>query len=272
MSAERMLTDIANLAKEYGLDGIKFYDSDFFVDKKRVVEFSKGLIDRGIRISWAASAHPKDVKRLHQEMAVLVQSGLKRILIGAESGSQLSLDYIKKGCTVEDIMEVAGICATHGLSTVFTFIVGIPGTSDDVEATLKMAFALKEMSGNFEVSIHFYAPLPGTPLYEEAKKLGYKPPESLKEWSEYDYCSVQIPWLSKATERKVRLFSDFYIDFLFPPTWFLSELKSRPVSKIAYRVLRFLAALRCKANFYAIPIERHWFRLMFGKSMMKRSD
>ena len=124
----------------------------------------------------------------------------------------------------------------------------------------------------YQISIHFYAPLPGTPLYEDAKSFGYKPPKSLFEWSEYTYYAVQIPWLSKTTERKVRRFSDFYSDFLFPPTWFLTELNSKPIIKVMYEVLRVLAKLRCRLNFYSFPIERYWLEYTFGKNMLKRSD
>jgi len=272
LTAERTLREVSSLVKEHNLDGIKFYDSNFFVDRNRVVKFAQGLIDNGININWAASAHPKGLKRLGDDLGLVRKSGLRRLLIGAESGSQAALDYINKGCTTGDIMEAAELCAKHNISSAFTFIVGIPGVSDDVEATLEMALKMKKMCGDFEINIHFYAPIPGTPLYEEARRLGYKSPSSLPEWSKYNYYTIQVPWLDKAVERNVRLFGDLYIDFLYPPTWFLAELNSRPVARVIYRALRNLVEWRCKKHFYSVPIEKYWLKLAFGKNMLKRGD
>lgn len=272
LTAERMLREVSDLVKKHNLDGIKFYDSNFFVDRNRVIKFAQGLIDDGVNINWAASAHPKGLKKLADELALIRKSGLRRLLIGAESGSQASLDYIKKGCTTEDIMEAAELCAKHDISSAFTFIVGMPGISDDVDATLEMALKMKKLSGNFEINIHFYAPLPGTPLYEEAKKLGYRPPSSLLEWSRYNYYAIQIPWLDKAVEKNIRLFGDFYVDFLYPPEWFLLDLESKPIARTVYGLLRRLVKLRCKLHFYSTPIEKYWLKQVFGKDMLKRGD
>lgn len=272
LTAERTLREVADLVKEYNLDGIKFYDSNFFVDRNRVIKFAQGLIDNGININWAASAHPKGLKRLSDDLGLIRESGLKRLLIGAESGSQASLNYINKGCTTEDIMDAAELCAKYDIPSAFTFIVGMPGISDDVNATFEMALKMKKLSGNFEINIHFYAPLPGSPLYEEAKKLGYTPPSSLVEWSRYNYYTVQIPWLDKAVEKKVRLFGDLYSDFLYPPTWFLADVELRPIARMVYRLLRRLVELRCKLHFYSAPIEKYWLKQIFGKDMLKRGD
>jgi radical SAM superfamily enzyme YgiQ (UPF0313 family) len=272
LTAERTLSEVSDLVKQHNLDGIKFYDSNFFVDRNRVIKFAQGLIDGGININWAASAHPKGLQRLAGDFDLLRKSGLKRLLIGAESGSQDSLDYINKGCTTADIMEVAELCVKHGISSTFTFIVGMPGIFDDVRATLEMALRMKKLSGSFEISIHFYAPLPGTPLYEEAKRLGYTPSRSLSEWSRYNYYAVQIPWLSKSVEKSVRLFGDFYSDFLYPPAWFAADLNSRPFAKIIYGLLSHLVRLRCKTHFYRAPIEKYWLKMVFGRNMFKRGD
>lgn len=267
LTAERTLNETLSLVRDYNLNGIKFYDSNFFVSPNRVIDFSKGLIDSQAGIKWSASAHPKGVIKLVDCFSTIKKSGLVRLLIGAESGSQDSLDYIKKGCRVEDTMLAAEICAKHGISSAFTFIVGIPGIDDDIEATLKMVLEMKKISGNFDIKVHFYAPFPGTPLYEEAKKLGYVPPASLHEWSGYDYYLIQTPWLNKKEESKVRRFGDFYCDFLYPPKWFVEEMMSKSVSRVVYRVLRKLVDLRCKIHFYNLPFEKAWFKMVTKKEI-----
>jgi radical SAM superfamily enzyme YgiQ (UPF0313 family) len=269
-SAQRTLSEIQELQVNYQLDGIKFYDSNFFVNPKRVIEFAQGLLNSKSRLKWGASAHPRDVIRLQGNLAEIRESGLSRLLIGAESGSQIALDYINKGCSVEDNLTVARLCAKHSIATVFTFIVGVPGISKDIKETLDMVLEMKKISGEFDIKIHFYAPFPGTSLFEEAKKFGYRPPISLQEWSGYDYYLIQTPWIGKNQEIKVRQFGDFYCDFLYPPTWFKKLLRSKPISSFTYKVLRKLIELRCKIHFYGLPIERNWFKQLTGREIFKK--
>lgn len=265
LSSQRVLEEIQYLKQNYKLDGIKFYDANFFVNPKRVIEFSSGLLNANLQLNWGASAHPRDVIKLTDNLRLIKESGLSRLLIGAESGLQNALDYINKKCTVEDNLFVAELCAKNSIPAAFTFIVGIPGIKDDLEATLGMALEMKRISSEFDIKIHFYAPFPGTPLSAEAQRLGYKYPDTLQEWSKYDYYLIQTPWINKKEEKKVRRFGDFYCEFLYPPTWFLETLSSKPISKKFYKILQKLVGFRCKIHFYSLPFEISWFKKITGK-------
>lgn len=265
LTAERTLGEIKQLVTDYSLDGIKFYDANFFVNPSRAIEFAQGLIDNNLKIRWGASAHPKGVVRLGDNLAKMKESGLNRLLIGAESGSQVALDYMNKGCTVEDNIRAAELCAKYDIPASFTFIVGMPGVKDDLSPTLELALKMKKISGNFDVNIHFYAPFPGTPLFNESIKYGYQPPTNLQGWSSLDYYIIQTPWIDKKEEKKVRRFGDFYCDFLYPPTWFLEDIRSRPILSQTYKVLRHIVELRCKVHFYGLPVEMNWLKSITGK-------
>ncbi len=265
LTGERTFNEVKQLKINYNLDGIKFYDANFFVNPGRVIDFAKRLNDSNLQLNWGASAHPKGVIRLADNLAEIKKSGLNRLLIGAESGSQNTLDYIHKGCTVEDNILTAKLCAEHHISSAFTFIVGLPGIKDDISKTLEMVIKIKKISGEFDVKIHFYAPFPGTPLFSEAKEFGYHSPTTLREWSSYDYYLIQTPWVDKKEEDKIRRFGDFYCDFLYPPNWFLEVMKSKPISNEIYKVLRKVVELRCKIHFYGLPLEMNWFSNVTGK-------
>ncbi len=260
-TAKRTFEEILRLTEEYQLDGIKFYDSNFFANPKRSIEFSELLLGINRKIKWGASAHPEGIIRLQEYIVNIKESGLSRLLIGAESGSQKALDRMKKGCTLDDILFVSEICAKYCIPTAFTFIVGIPEVDDDIEKTLGMVLKMKKIWSEFDIKIHFYAPFPETPLFEEAKKHGYCSPKNIEEWSIYDYYLIQTPWLSKREEVKVRQFSDFYCDFLYPPKWFTEILARRKFSRVIYRMLRKLAEIRCKFSYYNLPLEIYWFKI-----------
>jgi len=267
LTAKRTFEEVKYLAKTFALEGVKFYDANFFVNSKRVMEFAGYLLNDGLNIKWGASAHPRDILRLSSQLEDIKRSGLSRLLIGAESGSPEALVYIGKGCTTEEILSVAELCSKFRIVTAFTFIVGIPGTEEDINVTLNMVLRIKKISGDFDIKIHFYAPFPGTPLYRETEEKGYHAPTSLRDWSVYDYYLIQTPWVSKREERKVRVFGDFYCDFLYPPSWFLDFISEKPLVRWIYTYLRRLVELRCKFHFYRVPLERTWFKMLMGKDI-----
>lgn len=262
LTAERTFAEVSDLVKDHSLTGIKFYDSNFFASAKRVKRFAELILGGDLRFNWSASAHPRDIIRMTDDMPLLKQSGLSRLLIGAESGYQPVLDYVQKGTVVEDNLTVARICAQHQIPAAFTFIVGFPGIEGDIEPTLRQVIALKEISPEFDVKIHFYYPFPGSKLYQKACEYGYEEPRSLMEFSGNDYYLIQTPWVSHDLERKVRMFGDFYCDFLYPPHWFRAVLAQKPLAQVAYRILRWLARQRTRYHYYRLPIEKSWFRFI----------
>ncbi len=270
--AERTFAEVADLVEKYNLTGIKFYDSNFFASTSRVKKFAMMIIESGLHVKWSASAHPKDIIRIADDMSMLKKSGLSRLLIGAESGYQPVLDYVEKGTTVEDNLTVARICAENEIPAAFTFIVGFPGIEGDINPTLKNVIEMKEISPEFDVKIHFYYPFPGSKLFDRAVEHGYQEPKSLLEFSGNDYYLIQTPWLDRHLEEKVRSFGDFYCDFLYPPQWFTDLLSQKPLSALSYKALRQIARLRVKFHYYHFPFEKGWFQYVTKHNSFERGD
>ena len=42
---------------------------------------------------------------------------------------------------------------------------------------------------------NYYYPFPGTKSYDDARKLGWKPPNSFNDWSGIDGNRITMPWL-----------------------------------------------------------------------------
>jgi len=196
-SAEKIVREVSMLVETYNANGIKFYDANFFVDKSRVLSFAQKVLDKGWRIKWAASAHPKNLLSFNkEELNVIKKSGCSRILIGAESGNNEELKYIKKNITTDDVVKVAKLLKQLGVHGSFTVIVGYPGfPEENIKKTLDFGEKIAKISPLHEVKAHLYAPYPGTPLYNQAIQYGFVSPKTLDEWGNYDYYEVQTPWL-----------------------------------------------------------------------------
>lgn len=205
-SAERTFLETEKLVVDYNLSAVKFYDPNFFVNRKRVIEFCEKMLLAKNKFRWSASAHPRGLNRFRDEVELLSRSGLSRLLIGAESGSQQVLDFVKKGCKVAEIISSAELCRRAGINATFTFIVGFPGIVDDLESTFHLIREIKRINNKFEIKIHFFSPFPGTVLGEVAKQFGYDYPNSLMEWSRHDYYQAHASWVDGEYARAVEEF------------------------------------------------------------------
>jgi len=205
-TAERTFRETSDLVGLHNLTGIKFYDSNFFVNRKRVLEFCHLMKSATNHFLWSASAHPKGLTMLRNYQKDLRGSGLRRLLIGAESGDQKILDFIKKGCKKEETLQAATICAQSGIGATFTFIVGFPEVEENFDATFNLIRDLKKINCEFEIKIHFYSPFPGTTLYGLSEKAGFQKPQTVLEWSRNDYYQAQTPWISSDVIERVKEF------------------------------------------------------------------
>lgn len=205
---ERVMYDLDYLITNYNLNGIKFYDANFFGNIERVLTIAQKLVPYNIK--WAASGHPATLSMLKDEdWFLLKKSGCNRLLIGLESGSQLVLNSIKKNFDIHKSLELAAKLKKYNIIGSFTFIVGFPERVDEyeVEKTLELAKKIRKISEIHECKIHFYAPYPGTPLWEEALKRGFVAPQNFEEWSSFDYYCIETPWMKKELEQEIHLFN-----------------------------------------------------------------
>jgi flagellar biosynthesis protein FlhF len=172
------------------------------------------------------------------------RSGLRRVLVGVESGSQEMIDRIRKDIKLEDVLFTAERCRRHGVAAIFPFIVGFPGESPaSVDASLALAKRLRAMSPDFQTPVFYFKPYPGTEITAEAVAGGYRLPTSLDDWSEFDCVGSVGPWVTPATARRIERFR-FYQRLAWdrPGGW------RRPLQR--------LARWRCAGDRYALPVEK----------------
>ncbi len=211
LPCEIVIQDIEYFVSRYAVNGVKFYDADWFIDEERarclIAELTR------LKINWAASINPIDILRANKKgsqlMKKLATSNCKRLLMGVESGNNRILkDVVNKGVTKDKMLSVAKIIARHGILGSYTFIVGFPGeTVEEQEETFDFIEELWNLQPRPETRVHIYTPYPGTPLYEEAKKCGFVPPNKFEDWSNFDYYKANTPWVDYKLESRVREFT-----------------------------------------------------------------
>lgn len=209
LSEDRIVQDIQFLVKNYGINGIKFYDSNFFVSKQRVKKFCRLLHEQQIKIRWGAACHPGALIGFDDEFyKMLSESGCCRLLIGLESDFGQTEKTVGKNISVPDMIKIAQKCSDYNIMASFTLMVGFPGFDHDhVESTLSTGEQLRIIDTGHEVKVHIYSPFPMTRLYSSAIRQGFSPPEKLKDWADYDYYQKNTPFITPGQEQLVNEFN-----------------------------------------------------------------
>ncbi len=178
LAATRVVAEIKDLAGRYRLSEVFFNDDNFFTDLRRTEAISRGLIEAGVRVRWFGTGRADLLCRLTDEQLRLMRaSGCYKVNVGAESGSPALLEEIKKGTLVEEVLETAEKLHRAGIGARFSFIAGFPKEpKESLAETYRTAKALREIDGEFETPIYFYAPYPGTALAERMPALGFDEP------------------------------------------------------------------------------------------------
>jgi anaerobic magnesium-protoporphyrin IX monomethyl ester cyclase len=241
----RMAMRLKELWDRYHFDDVNFQDETFFTKAGRVEALADRIIESGMAITWAATMRADQGVRLPDAVWLRCkQSGLRRLLVGVESGSNEVLKRIKKDIKIEQVYETAQKMLKFGIAGHFPFIVGFPDESDeDVRATLECAKKLRSMSPDFLTPIFYFKPYPGSALVIEAVARGFRLPETLEDWAKFDYVAGEPgPWVSAEKFELIERFKFFH------------ELAWKKTSR-GKRLLQKLARYRCDTNNYDWPIE-----------------
>lgn len=183
MSAKNIKKQIEFLNKNYGVNGIQFYDDSFDTDKKRLKEFCDLMIRSGLnkKVRWS---HFSNIPYFDRKTVIYEKkAGLRYIEYGVESGSQKILDWIKKGQTIKQIKEVFNQCRSIGIETAALFMTGFPDeTFEELNMTVKL---VEELPAHILINT-IYRPYPQTPLFDYCvKQKKFKPPEKLEDQAEF---------------------------------------------------------------------------------------
>ncbi|HZO23339.1 MAG TPA: radical SAM protein [Steroidobacteraceae bacterium] len=241
----RMALRLKELWDRYRFDDVNFQDETFFTKARRVQALAERIVESGMKITWAATMRADQGIRLPEEVwALCKQSGLRRLLVGVESGSNEMLKRIRKDIRIEQVYQVAETMLRHEIAGHFPFIVGFPEESDaSIQATLDCAKRLRSMSPDFQTPIYYFKPYPGSELVIEAVARGFRLPDTLEAWSEFDYVAgLPGPWVSPEKFRLIERFKFFH------------ELAWKRVY-LGKALLQRLARYRCRRDNYQWPVE-----------------
>jgi len=198
--ASKVIDVIEKLKNYYNIDGIVFQEDNFFADMKRAEEIIEKLVCIN-SIGWKTNSRINYFyKKIDDKkfMEKLLLSGCSVLQFGIESGSPKVLRMINKGIDIKKVILVNKKLSSYPIRIRYNFIVGFPGeTKNDINNTFQLIDRLLKDNPYAESPfVNIYNPYPGTQLYKEALKCGFKEPGSLSGWSEFNWNKMCFDYLS----------------------------------------------------------------------------
>jgi radical SAM superfamily enzyme YgiQ (UPF0313 family) len=151
--------------RSLGAEHLWFMDDIFGLKPGWLPQFADAVEAAGVRTPFKCLSRA-DLLLRPGEIDALRRAGCETVWLGAESGSQVVLDAMEKGTTVEQVREVTRRLKDAGIEVAFFLQFGYPGeTWDDIQRTLQLVRDCDPDDVGASVSY----PLPGTPFYERVR-------------------------------------------------------------------------------------------------------
>lgn len=261
-SAESIYKDIKHLKETYGGNAIEFHDNNFFVSEKRVIAFSKLMINENM-VWWGEGRIDTINKYSDDTLALMRQSGCKMIFFGAETGNDAILKKMDKGGTQtgEQIKQFAARMAKFDIIPEYSFVLGTPADTPEevmkqIDFDIDFIKQIKTINPQTEIIIYTYSPVPteGSDMYNKVLASGFRFPETLEDWISPSWENFDLrknpltPWLTQKMVEKIRNF-EVVLNGYYPT---VSDIR---LTNIKRGFIKLVSSLRYKTNIYQYPYE-----------------
>jgi radical SAM superfamily enzyme YgiQ (UPF0313 family) len=149
--------------------GITFFyvsDDTFTINKKRVIEICKKILEKKLNITWVAISR---VDTISEEILFWMRkAGCIQISYGVESGSEKIRRFLNKKISSQKLLEAFSATTRYGILARAYFIYGSPDeTWETIQETIDLMNEIKPLSVIFYILDIF----PGTKLYDDYQNL-----------------------------------------------------------------------------------------------------
>jgi len=237
-SPESILEEIFFLKKSYNIKEIIFYDDTFTLNRQRIIDLCRLLIQENLKINWKCETR---VNLVDEELLkIMKKAGCYLISYGLESGNQRILDVLKKGINLKEIKKAVQLTHEVEIETLGYFMLGIPGeTEKEIEQTIDLAKKLKLDYAQFSIATAYS----GTELYEIARSKGKLPKDFsagfyalTKQKNIVSLCDINVEALKKYLKKA-------YYSFYLRPFYLWKRLKNIKTLNDLYYNLRGIKML-----------------------------
>jgi anaerobic magnesium-protoporphyrin IX monomethyl ester cyclase len=174
---------------DMGVRTLRISDEMFFLNRKFYTPILQQVIDHDFGFNMWTYSRVDTVRR--DALELFKRAGVNWLALGVEAGNQLVRQEVSKGSFQEvNIREVCKTINDSDIKIISNYIFGFPeDTMATMQETLDLALELNtEMANMYPCQA-----LPGSPMYNIAKKNGWALPDSYEGYAFLSYESQPLP-------------------------------------------------------------------------------
>ncbi len=175
----KVVDEMESLAA-YGFSQINLADDLFTANAGHCTAVCDEILNRGLSVKWTSFARVDTVSL--EVLEKMRAAGCTAVSFGVETGSPAILKTIRKGITLDQVIDAVKLCTKAGLQPYASFILGLPGeTEKTLKETLAFGNRLEELGVSY--GFHLLAPFPGTEVRDRCDDYDIK--ITTDDWSLY---------------------------------------------------------------------------------------
>lgn len=207
-SAEYLYEHLKYLKERFHIRHVNFYDDQFTFNRKRIMDFTRMMVDRPLDMTFNCAVRAEHIDG--DLAAVMRQAGCWMISLGIETGDEELLARHRKNANLDMLAEKIRMIKKAGMRVKGLMMMGLPGeTEKSIRKSMDYVFSLPID----EINVAKFTPFPGTPLYDNARKLG----TFEEDWARMD--CMNFLFIPRGMTKKLleKLFTRFYRTHLMRP-------------------------------------------------------
>lgn len=165
-SPANVVDEIEDMIETHGCNSVDFADLTAIVKKQWILEFCDEIQRRKIDVVWQLPTGTRAEALDNETLQAIYDSGCRLVVYAPESGSQDTLDRIKKRVNLKKLLDSAAQAAKIGHMVKVNFILGFPGETR--KSMLETVWACFRMAvrGVGDCNIAVFSPYPGSELFD----------------------------------------------------------------------------------------------------------
>jgi radical SAM superfamily enzyme YgiQ (UPF0313 family) len=172
-----------------GVKTLRLSDEMFFLNRKHYAPILDMVVERGYDFNMWAYSRIDTVRRDYLDL--FKKAGVNWLALGVEAGNQQVRQEVSKGSFKEvNIREISRSIGESGIYIISNYIFGFP---DDTRETMQQTLDLALELNNEMANMYPCQALPGSPMYQLAKRNGWKLPDTPEGYAFLSYESQPLP-------------------------------------------------------------------------------
>ncbi len=213
-SPEWVRREMKKLA-DLGVKTLRISDEMFFLNRKYYNPILENVIAEDFGFNMWTYSRVDTVRR--DALQLFKRAGVNWLALGVEAGNQLVRQEVSKGSFKEvNIRDVCKTISDADINIISNYIFGFPeDTLETMQETLDLALELNtEMANMYPCQA-----LPGSPIYNTAKKNGWALPDSYEGYAFLSYESQPLPTKYLTASEVLRFRDDAWKKYFTNPAY-----------------------------------------------------